>query len=261
MRESTAIITISDQGLRIMERLKEEFPNADCFVSPGLTSDSSYKIIEKGTIALTAEIFQQYGNLIYIMPLGVVTRAIAPHIKSKYTDPAVVTIDLVGRFTVATLSGHEGGANQVAEKAGKALNGEFVIGTSTEAEKRVVLGIGCRKGVSSEDVKAAVDKALEESGEKIENVRLAATVEIKKAEQGLLEFCRQNEIPLRFIAIKEIENARLNVRESEFVKQTIGVGAVAEPCALLAAQKPELIQERIQHQNVTVAVARENLEW
>ena len=53
-------------------------------------------------------------GLVYVVPVGVAVRAIAPLIRHKTTDPAVVAVNVGGRWAVSLLSGHEGGANQLA---------------------------------------------------------------------------------------------------------------------------------------------------
>ena len=51
----------------------------------------------------------KYDGLVYIAPCGVVVRAIAPFLEHKTKDPAVVVVDVGGRWAVSLLSGHEGG--------------------------------------------------------------------------------------------------------------------------------------------------------
>ncbi len=88
------------------------------------------------------------------MASGIVVRTIAPYIKNKYVDPAVVVVDDVGRFVVSLLSGHEGGANNLSHNVANALNTDAVITTGTEAKKDIILGIGCKRGIGSSDVKS-----------------------------------------------------------------------------------------------------------
>ena len=57
-------------------------------------------------VALTGEIFDRYGGLVYVAPCGVVVRAVAANIRHKTTDPAVVVVDVYARFAVSLLSGH-----------------------------------------------------------------------------------------------------------------------------------------------------------
>ena len=60
----------------------------------------------------TAEVFPECGAVVFVCACGIAVRAVAPLIKSKQTDPAVVVLDDCGKFAVSLLSGHLGGANK-----------------------------------------------------------------------------------------------------------------------------------------------------
>ena len=66
------------------------------------------------------------------MAAGIVVRSIAPYLKGKDTDPAVVVVDEAGRFAISLLSGHLGGANELARGVAKILGGTAVITTATD---------------------------------------------------------------------------------------------------------------------------------
>ena len=66
------------------------------------------------------------------MASGIVVRTIAPLIKDKKTDPAVVVLDEKGRFAVSLLSGHLGGANKIAKEIADFLSGQAVITTASD---------------------------------------------------------------------------------------------------------------------------------
>lgn len=66
--------------------------------------------------AWTSAQFSSAGGLIFVGAVGIAVRAIAPHLKHKATDPAVVAVDEGGRFAVPLLSGHLGGANDLARQ-------------------------------------------------------------------------------------------------------------------------------------------------
>ena len=102
--------------------------------------------------------------MVFAVPTGVAVRAIAPLIKHKKEDPAVVVLDVVGRFAISLLSGHEGGANDLALAVGNILGAEPVITTTTEALKTVIVGVGCRRGASAQKIQEAVEAALQETG-------------------------------------------------------------------------------------------------
>ena len=71
---------------------------------------------------LVGKLFNDYDGIIFVMATGIVVRVIAPYIKNKYTDPAIVVVDDVGRYIISLLSGHEGGANLLAYKVAGILH-------------------------------------------------------------------------------------------------------------------------------------------
>lgn len=247
-----AVVTTNESGKRIGEYLISQIPGAELH----------HNAEKGGLFDLTARLFHRYEGLVFIMATGIVVRMIASHIKSKYSDPAVVVVDNGCRHAISLLSGHEGGANRLTFKVAAALAARPVITTATEAEKRYTLGIGCRRGVSAEEVKAAVLKFLS-SGEEKPNmpgaaaIRAAATITVKRDEEGLLEAMETLGLPLLFFSADTINSYCGEFTETEAAKRQLGVKAVAEPCALLAAKRARLHTGKRILGKVTLALAEE----
>ena len=119
----TANITLCDQGARVARRLAERLGPCRVYVHDMVAEPIEAERFA-AVVQLTGRIFSQYKRLVYIAPCGVVVRAIAPCIRHKLTDPAVVVTDVGGRHAVSLLSGHEGGANQLALEVANALGAE-----------------------------------------------------------------------------------------------------------------------------------------
>lgn len=64
--------------------------------------------------------------------MGICVRIIAPHVKDKHTDPAVICVDSTGRYAVSVLSGHIGKANEMTENIAHILGAEPVITTQSD---------------------------------------------------------------------------------------------------------------------------------
>lgn len=73
-------------------------------------------------------------GLVFVMACGIVVRAIAPLLRSKAEDPAVVVMDVQGQFAISLLSGHLGGANALAKQLAAISKGLPVITTGTDVE-------------------------------------------------------------------------------------------------------------------------------
>ena len=76
--------------------------------------------------------FGRYDSLVCIMATGIVVRILAPLIVHKTSDPAVVVLDQKGKYAISLLSGHLGGANDLAREMAVISGGEAVITTATD---------------------------------------------------------------------------------------------------------------------------------
>lgn len=93
----------------------------------------------------TQKQFGQADGLIYIGAAGIAVRAIAPYLKDKMTDPAVVVIDDQSRYAVSLLSGHVGGANALAEEAAQILGAVPVITTASDVRGLTAVDVWARR--------------------------------------------------------------------------------------------------------------------
>lgn len=78
------------------------------------------------------ERFRDCDALLFVGACGIAVRAIAPHVRDKFTDPAVVAVDEGGTWVVPLLSGHVGGANDLARRLARYTGGAAAISTATD---------------------------------------------------------------------------------------------------------------------------------
>ncbi|PZF99565.1 precorrin-3B C(17)-methyltransferase [Micromonospora deserti] len=71
--------------------------------------------------------------VVAFLATGAVVRILAPLLRDKHTDPAVVVVDEAARHAVALLGGHAGGANELAATVGALLDATPVVTTATDA--------------------------------------------------------------------------------------------------------------------------------
>lgn len=93
----------------------------------------------------TAEQWGRTDALLFVGAAGIAVRAIAPHVRDKLTDPAVVTVDEAGAFVVPLLSGHVGGANRLALRVAALTGGQAAISTATDVNGLFAVDVWARE--------------------------------------------------------------------------------------------------------------------
>ena len=93
----------------------------------------------------TARMWGEKEALIFVGACGIAVRAIAPHVKDKFTDPAVVSVDEAGRFVIPLLSGHVGGANELALRVAALTGGQAAISTATDVNGLFAVDVWARE--------------------------------------------------------------------------------------------------------------------
>ncbi len=120
----------------------------------------------------------------------------------------------------------------------------------------LVVGIGCRKGKTKAQIEAALTAVFAEHQLDKRAIHHIATVDVKKDEVGLIEFCQAAGYRLDIIDRPRIAAIEDQFGGSSFVKQTIGVGAVAEPCAYLSSEAGEKLVGKQRCGGISIAVYR-----
>lgn len=118
---SVACLAFTDKGLALAKNLAQVL---------GGTADRSGHPLNLHS--WTAAHFPREKALIYVGAVGIAVRAIAPYLHSKTCDPAVVVVDECARFAVPIVSGHLGGANDLARRVSRICGAMPVITTATD---------------------------------------------------------------------------------------------------------------------------------
>ena len=140
--ENVSVLAITKNGVNIGGKLKELFPNWDIFVPSKLSNENkSITWYSEPTSDKIIELFKNSNALICLFSLGAVIRLIAPHLKDKKTDPAVIVIDDKMTFVISVLSGHIGGANELTQEIAGKLNALPVITTAADVNKTIVVDL------------------------------------------------------------------------------------------------------------------------
>ena len=330
-----SVFTYSKKGVETARRIIAAL-GGDCSAyTVERLAGGGFLPIPKPSEEFFGERFSNDGALIFVCSCGIAVRSVAPRLKSKTEDPAVIAADENGRFVIPILSGHIGGANALAERIAEAIGALPVITTATDSNGRfsvdswakthgfeisdmgaakavsaailegdvpiksdfpmvgdlpaglktgegetgiyltcgtdepfmntlrlipkcLHLGLGCRRGTAKEAIESAVKKALCDKGLDMRAVKCAASIDIKKDEEGLLDYCREAGLPVSFYSAEELNALPGGFSSSRFVKDVTGVDCVCERAAMMGAD--ELIVEKTASDGVTVALALEKTE-
>ncbi|MFQ5736680.1 MAG: cobalt-precorrin 5A hydrolase [Thermodesulfobacteriota bacterium] len=336
------VLPVTERGSRLAGMLER-------FGRPGVVAHTPAQLRRGGLKRVVKAAFESRTPLLFISASGIAVRSVAPYLKGKERDPAVLVMDEGGGFVVSLLSGHLGGANRLASELAAFFGATPVITTATDvagipcvedlaqrfalrvenprAIKRVnsallkgervlvidpdlrrrreaggpfgahftfaarmplnmkrfaafvavgsgdvqqeirakalvlrppefVLGLGCRRGVTVEEVGAAVRKALKEAGIPPLSVRNIATIDIKSDEAGLTGFARGAGYPVEFYTAGELNRVSPPSGRSRIVEEKTGAAGVSEPSALISSGARRLWLKKRIYGRVTVAAAK-----
>lgn len=342
-----AVISFTERGrevsLRIRRILEREGIRCRNFARERFCrGEEGLEVFAGELSAWSGDRFGDSEALIFVGACGIAVRAVAPWVRDKFRDPAVVAVDEGGRFVIPLLSGHVGGANRLARLlagslgavpvittatdvsgkfavdvfaaengcaisdrrlakeisaavlageripllsdfplegefpreiyvckktaaggknlAGSAAGGESPAGPAAELEEQTgglriritlsdrerdgelrlipraaVLGMGCRRGVSEEELWRAAERALGEAGVDWRGLRALASVDLKKNEEGLIRLAARLQVPFLTFSAEELNRLPGQYSSSDFVKRTAGVDCVCERAAMAAA--------------------------
>jgi len=119
----------------------------------------------------------------------------------------------------------------------------------------LVLGIGCNRGTSAEEIDAVVTANLERLSLSIKSVKCVATAKAKDDEAGLLDFVRKSGMEILFFGSEALNGVEVPSPPSAHALAAIGATGVAEPAALLASAGGRLLLHKVKDGNVTLAIA------
>ncbi len=344
-----SIISFTQKGIELSEKIANLLDKTECTLYTKCSNflsknDKKVQFVEESIGEWAREQMERKNALIFIGACGIAVRAIAPSITDKLQDSPVIVIDEKGQYVIPILSGHMGGANELAIDIANIIAAEPVITTATDinqkfavdifakknelsivnkagiakvsskvlsgrnitmsvesghfekvcqlpkgiyvvdyppiqpvdivisSEKRAfdtlillrpkeyVIGIGCRKGKESKKIEDFIKRTIEKLQISIMQVRAVTSIDLKRNEQGLLEWSRKMNIPFITYTAEELREVEGDFKKSDFVKAKVGVDNVCERAALKVCEPMgELVYEKHTEDGMAIAVARR--EW
>ena len=213
------IFTFTKNGINLALRISK-FLDAKIFVPERFINENLNKI-DAPLSEFTGKIFNEAKAIIFISACGIALRAVAPHVKSKLNDPAVIVIDEKGNFVIPVLSGHIGGANELSKKIASFLHAVPVITTATDINNLTAVDEWAMKNncviENPENIKKISSEILENH-----KIGVAITDELQPAPFPVTLFLRPKNLILgagcnRGIDFEEFENAAKIFLESSGV--------------------------------------------
>lgn len=133
------IVSFTERGSRLCSRLvrllAEETESCVGYVPERfgtLCGDGNIRCREQSLGQWTHDMFRDRSAMVFVGAAGIAVRAIAPFIRDKMEDPPVLVVDESGGFVIPILSGHVGGANELARLIARLACAVPVITTATD---------------------------------------------------------------------------------------------------------------------------------
>ncbi len=136
-----AIVAITKKGAALGRRLRQQVSGSFLFVPDKLAGSTVDEVTFTRVKDLVASIFHGYRFLVLIMATGIAVRLVSGEIKDKHLDPGIIVIDDAGSFCISLLSGHIGGANDMAVKIASLIGAQPVITTASDVNRMISVDI------------------------------------------------------------------------------------------------------------------------
>ena len=132
-----ALFAYSRQGCKTARRILDFFKDCEtqAFTMERF-EEEGFAPIQRPSPPFYGPLFAWADAMVFVGSCGIAVREIAPHVKSKLTDPAVIAVDELARFAIPLLSGHIGGGNALALRLAGFLGAAPVITTATDINRK-----------------------------------------------------------------------------------------------------------------------------
>ena len=248
-----AVTAFTGRGSRLAAKLLEALRAAGWEASawiPGKYMDES--LASAGCLAnplalsdwMEARMREETDAFVFVGACGIAVRAVAPWVNHKSTDPAVLAVDERGIHVISLLSGHVGGANCLARELAQAIGGRPVITTATDLSGLFAVdefaagnGLHLSDWALAKQCEEAFAEMIREHGLDRAAVCGIASIDLKREEQGILEFAKKHSISFYTYDSGTLAEQEGAFTPSEFVSQVTGVDNVCERAAVCAARE------------------------
>lgn len=179
------IFALTDAGAALGRRLQSLLETAEQPVQFHLRPDHFAESVQTA--------FEHSERLIFVGAIGVAVRTLAPVLKDKYQDPAVLVVDEQGEFVIPLLSAHEGGANTWGQQVSEALNATLVVTSSKPYLQPVyTVGIACERGCEPAHLQAILQQCLTDEGLTMADIVSINSIDSKANEAGLMQLAKEH---------------------------------------------------------------------
>ena len=142
------VISFTQNGYLTSKKLKELLHGeyeCNLFCASEKVNGENVLKIDQSIYEWSEERFKDKTPIVFVSAMGIAVRAIAPSVKNKLEDIPVIVIDEKGEYVIPVLSGHVGGANEIAKNIADAINAKAVITTATDINNAFAIDMFAKK--------------------------------------------------------------------------------------------------------------------
>ena len=166
-KQGVAVLALTPEGSKLAARIADNLEESSLYLPEKEAGSFGEAHPFTDFNKAFAQCVEKYAGLVCVMATGIVVRLLAPLLKAKEEDPAVVVSDEMGRNVISLLSGHLGGANRLAGEVAAIIGGREIITTATDVQGKI-----------------SFDELAKQAGLAIENLDRVKTMNMALLKQG-----------------------------------------------------------------------------